>query len=162
MAAGAVSAGSAAAALKQPQTSTTTWRGDGWIALGTTTTSPESGNMWPEREKITQATWTSPITNKLFLEAAAGGSFSRYGGQEVPGNQTADIPRIVEQCTAGCANNGGIQNLTYASQNWVNNQGLQSTWRASASYVTGAHAIRATRFGALRILVLARRMERGN
>ena len=30
-------------------------RGDDWIALGTTTTSPESGNMWPEREKITQA-----------------------------------------------------------------------------------------------------------
>jgi hypothetical protein len=28
-------------------------RGDNWIALGTPTTSPESGNMWPEREKIT-------------------------------------------------------------------------------------------------------------
>jgi carboxypeptidase family protein len=28
-------------------------RGDDWIALGTTTTSPESANMWPEREKIT-------------------------------------------------------------------------------------------------------------
>jgi len=36
-------------------------RGDDWIALGTTTTSPESGNMWPEREKITQGTWTSPL-----------------------------------------------------------------------------------------------------
>lgn len=31
-------------------------RGDDWIALGTPTTSPESANMWPEREKITQAT----------------------------------------------------------------------------------------------------------
>ena len=28
-------------------------RGDHWIALGTATTSPESANMSPEREKIT-------------------------------------------------------------------------------------------------------------
>ncbi len=48
----------------------------------------------------------------------------------------------MEQCTAGCANNGGIQNLTYGSQNFVNNQGLQSTWRASASYVTGAQSMK--------------------
>ena len=60
----------------------------------------------------------------------------------MPGNPTRDLPRMVEQCTAGCANNGGIQDLTYGSQNWVSNQGLQSTWRASASYVTGAQSMK--------------------
>ena len=69
----------------------------------------------------------------------------------MPGNLTQDIPRIVEQCTAGCANNGGIQNLTYASQNWVNNQGLQSTWRASASYVTGAQNLKVGYMGAFHV-----------
>jgi hypothetical protein len=100
---------------------------------------------------VQQASWTNPLTNRLLLEAAAGGSFSRYGGQEVPGNQTRDIPRLVEQCTAGCANNGGIQNLTYGSQNWVSNQGLQSTWRASASYVTGAHSMKFGYMGAFHV-----------
>jgi hypothetical protein len=102
-------------------------------------------------QRVQQATWQSPLTNKLFLEAAAGGSFSRYGGQQVPGSLTQGIPRIVEQCTAGCANNGGIQNLTYASQNWVNNQGMQSTWRASASYVTGAQNLKVGYMGAFHV-----------
>ena len=55
-------------------------RGDDWIALGTTTTSPESGNMWPEREKITQATWTSPATNRILMEAGFSSFSSKWGG----------------------------------------------------------------------------------
>jgi Carboxypeptidase regulatory-like domain len=102
-------------------------------------------------QRVQQASWTSPVGSKLLLEAAAGGSFSRYGGQEVPGNKTRDIPRMVEQCTAGCPNNGGIQNLTYGSQNWVSNQGLQSTWRASAYYVTGAHIMKFGYMGAFHV-----------
>ena len=54
-------------------------------------------------QRVQQASWSSPVTNKLFLEAAAGGSFSRYGGQQVPGSPTENFPRVVEQCTAGCA-----------------------------------------------------------
>src|SRR5712691_4947918 len=58
---------------------------------------------------------------------------------------------MTEQCTAGCANNGGIQGLTYASQNWVNNQGLQSTWRAAASYVTGRQNLKVGYMGAFHV-----------
>ncbi len=58
---------------------------------------------------------------------------------------------MVEQCTAGCANNGGIQGLTYGSQNWVSNQGLQSTWRGSASYVTGAQSMKFGYMGAFHV-----------
>jgi hypothetical protein len=129
----------------------------GTFGTATATSSPEiasyagRGPTSHVFQRVQQATWSSPVTNKLFLEAAAGGSFSRYGGQEVPGSKTHDLPRIVEQCTAGCASNGGIQNLTYRSQNWVNNQGLQSTWRASASYVTGRQSLKVGYMGAFHV-----------
>ncbi len=129
----------------------------GTFGVATATSSPETGSYAGRGptshvfQRVQQASWSSPVTNKLLLEAAAGGSFSRYGGQEVPGNKTRDIPRLVEQCSAGCAANGGIQNLTYGSQNWVNNQGLQSTWRASASYVTGAHNMKVGYMGAFHV-----------
>jgi carboxypeptidase family protein len=129
----------------------------GTFGTATATSAPETSSYAGRGptshvfQRVQQATWSSPVTNKLLLEAAAGGSFSRYGGQEVPGNQTRDIPRMVEQCTVTCANNGGIQNLTYGSQNWVSNQGLQSTWRASASYVTGAHNMKFGYMGAFHV-----------
>ena len=129
----------------------------GTFGTATATSSPEissyagRGPTSHVFQRVQQASWSSPVTNKLLLEAATGGSFSRYGGQEVPGNLTRDIPRMTEQCTAGCANNGGIQGLTYASQNFVNNQGLQSTWRASASYVTGAQNLKVGYMGAFHV-----------
>src|SRR3954465_1221429 len=90
-------------------------------------------------QRVSQATWTSPVSNRLLLDAGFGTYYSRYGGQEMPGNPTRSIPKIVEQCTNGCPVNGNIQNLTFASQDWQSNQQLVLTWRASASYVTGAH-----------------------
>ena len=62
-------------------------RGDDWIALngGFNSGSPESGNVWDDREKIVQASWTSPVTNKLLLEAGLSSFNSRWGGQEPAG-----------------------------------------------------------------------------
>src|SRR5688572_10691519 len=74
-------------------------RGDDWIALGTPTTSPESGNMWPEREKITQATWTSPMTNKVLLEAGFSSFSSKWGGYVPPGS-LSNLVAVTEQSTA--------------------------------------------------------------
>src|SRR5580704_17923415 len=129
----------------------------GTFGTATATSSPETSSYAGRGptshvfQRVQQATWTSPVTNRLLLESAIGTSFSRYGGQEVPGNQTREIPRMVEQCTAGCPDNGGIQGLTYGSQNWVSNQGLQSTWRASASYVTGAQSMKVGYMGAFHV-----------
>jgi hypothetical protein len=129
----------------------------GTFGTATATSSPETSSYAGRGptshvfQRVQQATWSSPLTSKLLLEGAVGGSFSRYGGQEVPGNQTRDIPRMVEQCRAGCADNGGIQGLTYGSQNWVSNQGLQSTWRGSASYVTGAQSMKLGYMGAFHV-----------
>jgi len=111
-------------------------RGDNWIALGTPTTSPESANMWPEREKITQTTWTSPFTNRVLLEAGFSSFSSKWGGYVPPGSQTG-LVAVTEQSTAAGV---PVPNFTY--RGWAsaasNNQ-QHNIWRASASYVTGAH-----------------------
>src|SRR2546430_12108860 len=65
----------------------------GTFGTATATSSPEIsgyGGRGPTShvfQRVQQATWSSPVTSKLLLEAAAGGSFSRYGGQGMPGNK---------------------------------------------------------------------------
>ena len=46
--------------------------------------------MWDDREKITQATWTSPATNKLLLEAGFSQFISSWGGQTPAGALDSD------------------------------------------------------------------------
>ena len=112
-------------------------------ATTTATNAPETASYTPRTpQRVQQATWQSPTTNRLLLEAGVGTFLNRWGGQEIPGNPTRDIVRIVEQCTAGCANNGNIANLTYRSHNWADHWMGTHTWRASASYVTGAQSIK--------------------
>lgn len=114
----------------------------GSFGAATATSAPETSNYaGPGHafQRVQQATWTSPVSNRFLLDAGFGTYYSRYGGQEEPGNPTRSIPKMVEQCLTGCPSNGGIQNLTYGSQDWQSNQMLVLSWRASASYVTGAH-----------------------
>jgi hypothetical protein len=65
-------------------------RGDDWVALGSVgagffgALAPEAGNVWDNREKITQFTWSSPATNRVLLEAGFSQFASRFGGQ-IPG-----------------------------------------------------------------------------
>ena len=109
------------------------------------TAAPETGTyLNPYGQRVQQATWTSPVTNKLLLEAGIGTYLSRWGGSEMPGNPSRDIIRITEACpaTTGCAANGNIAGLQYRSENWAGNfQGTHS-WRASASYVTGSNSMK--------------------
>ena len=114
-------------------------RGDDWIALGTATTSPESANMWPEREKITQGTWTSPATNRLLFEGGVSSFSSKWGGYLPPGAATG-LVAVTEQSTAAGV---PVPNFTY--RGWAtaatNNQ-QHNVWRASLAYVTGAHSFK--------------------
>ena len=86
-----------------------------------------------------QVTWSSPTTDRLLLEAGFGTFISKWGPQDTPGNPTKDMIRMNEQCAGGCAANGNIPNLTYRSMNWAVGWAGTFTWRASMSYVTGAH-----------------------
>jgi len=114
-------------------------RGDDWIALGNTTTSPESGNMWPEREKITQATWTSTATNRILMEAGFSSFSSKWGGYVPPGSQTG-LVAVTEQSTAA-----GVLTPNFIYRGWnsaASNNQQHNIWKASLSYVTGAHSFK--------------------
>ncbi len=108
------------------------------------TAAPETGTyLNPYGQRVQQATWTSPVSNRLLLEAGVGTYLSRWGGSEQPGQSRRGIScASTEQCTAGCASNGGIANLTYRSQNWAANWQGTHSWRASASYVIGAQSMK--------------------
>jgi hypothetical protein len=117
-----------------------------WIGVGTLTASPES---WPGYHDfpyhVTQATWTSPISNRVLLEAG----FSRFQylwggfGQAPPDALTGLIPVTESQ-----AIDGHRANYTYRGMydplgfGWADNDANPNNWRASMSYVTGAHNLK--------------------
>ena len=72
-------------------------------------------------QRVQQATWTSPITNKLLLEAGFGTYWSQWGGTPHPGSNFTQLVGMTEQCTAGCAANGSIANLAYRSGTYRQN-----------------------------------------
>ncbi|MEO8258383.1 MAG: TonB-dependent receptor [Acidobacteriota bacterium] len=117
------------------------------------TTSPEAngyGDLTPMR--FQQATWSSPVNNKLFLEGGFGYFFSRWGGRAKEDPNTENLVRIIEQCAAGCAANGNIPGLMYRSQTTDlfsdgRNKNITTTWRASMAYVTGGSTFRAGYIG---------------
>ena len=87
-------------------------------------------------------TYQSTLTNRMLIDAGFGAYQSPFGPRESPGNTTRPLARVTEQCAAGCTANGGIPNLTYRSANWGHSWDAQYTWRASLSYVTGAHNVK--------------------
>jgi hypothetical protein len=126
--------------------------GDGEIICGaagasnppcSATAAPENGTyLSGYGQRVQQATWTSPMTNKLLLEAGFGTYWSQWGGTPLPGSNFTTLVGMTEQCTAGCPTNGSIANLAYRSGTY--RQNFQGTlgWRGSASYVTGAHSMK--------------------
>ncbi len=56
----------------------------------------------------------------------------------MPGNATRGLARITELA----AINGAVAGLSYRSANWAQDWDNPNTWRASASYVTGAHSFK--------------------
>jgi hypothetical protein len=120
-------------------------RGDDWTALGSLgagffgALAPESGNVWDDREKITQATWSSPASSKLLLEAGFSQFASRFGGM-IPGGALTNFIPVQEQSTLGGV---PVGNFTY--RGWssaASNEQFHNVWRAAATYVTGAHSLK--------------------
>ncbi len=70
-----------------------------WAALGGFgSDSPEAGNqVWDDREKIVQANWSSPATNRLLVEAGALVVQQPLGRAKTPGTQTHMIS-VTELC----------------------------------------------------------------
>jgi hypothetical protein len=111
---------------------------DDWIALGNTFTSPEAAGNWDDRERILQGNYSSPITNKLLLEAGISQLTSKWGGQVPHGAYTDRIP-VTEQST-NATTRTPIANFTYRGLGSSPTlEQFHNSYRASASYVTGAH-----------------------
>jgi len=121
-------------------------RGSDWIGLGTLTASPET---WPGYHDfpyhVTQATWTSPLSNRILLEAG----FSRFQylwagfGQAPPDALTDLIPvtesQAIDNHRANYTYRGMYDPLGFG---WADNDANPNNWRASMSYVTGSHNLR--------------------
>jgi len=101
---------------------------------------------------VQTASWASPFTNRLLLEAGWANYFSKYANSapRVDGTHTAGMISVVEQCSnaALCPQFGGIPNLVYRlhqplQQGFENHQiGTIAQTRASASYIPGAHNLK--------------------
>jgi hypothetical protein len=110
-----------------------------WIALGSTTMSPEANTGYFDFPYwVTQATWTSPVTSKLLLESG----FTRFayrhagGPGQLPPDGIFDLIPVTEQQ----AIDNHRANFVYRGlSDYLDNYGNPNNWRASLSYVTGAH-----------------------
>lgn len=105
---------------------------------GSATTSPEAdaaSGYTPNR--VTQATWQSPVTNQILLEAGYGAYMQRWGSRpRMDGTFDPLSVRVQDQ-------GGIIPGLRFKQpgnygHNWT---GIQS-WRASMTYVTGSHTVK--------------------
>ena len=110
------------------------------------TNAPETGAYRHFGQRVQQARWTSPFSNRLLLEAGLGTYMSRWGGTPMPG-QDPNLIRAVDQCTTGVAPGQpcehGIANITFRAPNWGSHWTTVYNFRASASYVMNSHNLKA-------------------
>ncbi len=104
--------------------------------------SPEAVGVLGRPLHVSQATWSSPVTNRLLLDAGFGGTFFGVGNFEREPNPTRDLIRVAEQCASGCAANGNIPGLVYRSQDFSSAYTGSYMWKGSVSYVTGGHSVK--------------------
>jgi hypothetical protein len=128
-------------------------RGADWVGLGagSTAPSPEAnpsyfGNL---PYHVNQVMWTAPMTNRLLLEAGFTRFMFRGGttGRPAP-DGILDLIAVTEQSTASNPATGlpyapranfAYRGVATANPNYAN----PNNWRASASYVTGSHEMKA-------------------
>jgi hypothetical protein len=119
-----------------------------WMALGSTTQSPEANTGYYDFPYwVTQATWTSALTSKVLLEAGYSRFAYRHAGG--PGQLPPDgifnlIPVTEQSAIDDHRANFGYRGLA----TYQDNYGNPNNWRASVSYVTGAHNLKAGYQGA--------------
>ncbi|HLG55628.1 MAG TPA: TonB-dependent receptor [Vicinamibacterales bacterium] len=121
-----------------------------WIAAGSATQSPEAGTPYFDFPYyVTQAMWTAPMTSKLLFEAGYT-RFSYYhagGPGQLPPDGIFNIGVTEQNGTAINPATGQRYapraNYQYrALSQYSDNYGNPNNWRASASYVTGAHNVK--------------------
>ena len=104
--------------------------------------SPEAIGILGRPLDVVQATWSSPVTNRLLLEAGFGGTFFGVGNFEREPNPTRDLIRVTEQCASGCAANGNIPGLAYRSQDFSVAYTGSYLWKGSLSSRHRPHSLK--------------------
>jgi hypothetical protein len=113
------------------------WACQHCIEGGDANSSPEAHNrVEGHPQQMGQITWTSQVSSRFVLDAGYGlGPRIQYGGHERPDNNR-DLIRVQEQ-------GGIIPGLNYRAANWSRPWGVTHNLRGSASYVSGAHNLKA-------------------
>jgi hypothetical protein len=136
-------------------------REGGWIGLGTTTAAPESWVGYHDFPyNVTQASWTNPLSNRILLEAG----FSRFQYLWAGfGIAPPDGFKNVIPVTESQAIDGHVANFTYRGAfdplgfGWADNDANPNNWKASFSYITGAHSAKIGYQGSYQRSLLGRR-----
>jgi len=113
-----------------------------WIGDGNALNSPEAFPGYHDLPYyVTQATWSSPVSSRLLLDAGLSRFHYRFAGNgQVPPDGLTDLIPVTEQSAIY-----GLANFSYRglydpnAHAFADNMATSLQWRASASYVTGAH-----------------------
>jgi hypothetical protein len=117
-------------------------RGQDWVGNGSATSAPEAASggtggvgaagFGDTFQRVVQSTYTAPMTSQLLLEAGFSSYFSRWGWMEPPG-AVLNLNQVQDTAIG----------LTYRALDWhFNRVNWNLNWRGSASYITGAHAMK--------------------
>jgi len=117
-------------------------RSGDWIAIGNATNSPEAFPGYHDLPYyVTQATWSSPVSSRMLLDAGFSRFAYRFAGfGQVPPDGLTDLIPVTEQSTIY-----GLANFSYRglydpnAHGFADNDASSVQWRASVAYVTGAH-----------------------
>jgi hypothetical protein len=112
----------------------------------TATTSPDGATdrRFPTQRFVT-ADWTSPITNRLLLEASGIHRVERWGGMHLQTGKGDNIDAIAPGMISVTDNPNPVTggSLTYRSAAQYNNSwNWNLHYRAAVSYITGSHNIK--------------------
>ena len=122
--------------------------GEDWVASGQATLAPEASSgsngllsaagYHNRFTRMGQATWTSPFTNRVLFEGGISSFINFWGNLEPPGAIRNLIPVTEQAAIDGMPAGLTYRGLGNTTANWQN----ANVWRASASYVTGANAMK--------------------
>jgi hypothetical protein len=128
-------------------------RGGAGVGGGSTATATTESNGIFEftPSHIVQSTYSSPVSSRFLVEGGYGAYLATWGSGwrsptgtlagEIDNSHNTELVRVVEQ-------SGIIPGLAYRfPANFNKNQIATRTWRASASYVPGAHNMKFGYFG---------------
>ena len=112
-----------------------------WIAVGNATNAPRRSRLPRPPYYVTQATWSSPVSSRLLVDAGLSRFHYRFAGNgQVPPDGLADLIPVTEQSSIY-----GLANFSYRglydpnAHAFADNKATSIQWRSSVAYVSGAH-----------------------